>query len=352
MPTRERFRPGASRLALFCLAAGVAFAAAASADDGETVGSVGGTEIGREELMNEASDALEEVDLTRLQCELEADRNGHAALEQALDRIVRRRLLELEAADRGIEPAALEQEIRAAAAPVADEDVDRFYEQNKARIRGSKEEVADQIRDFLLMQNADQAESLVLARLEAKHAVDRLLDPLRSEVAADGHPARGDSSAPVTIVEFSDFECPYCRRVLPTLDQVEERYGDQVRLVFRQFPLSIHANAQKAAEASLCASEQDRFWEMHDLMFDEQQTLTVADLKDKAGRIGLDTEAFAACLDSDRHAERVRDDLKAGVEAGVSGTPAMFVNGRFVSGAVPFETLAELIDDELRRNQG
>ena len=121
----------------------------------------------------------------------------------------------------------------------------------------------------------------------------------------------------------------------------------------RQFPLhSIHPEAQKAAEASLCADDQGKFWEMHDALFANQSALEVADLKSAAAKLELDTGAFDECLDSGKHAERVNADLQAGVAAGVTGTPAMFINGRFMSGAQSYETIAKVVDDELRRAGG
>jgi protein-disulfide isomerase/uncharacterized membrane protein len=164
-----------------------------------------------------------------------------------------------------------------------------------------------------------------------------------------GH-VKGRPDAPVTIVEFSDFQCPYCSRVVPSIDKVLETYGDQVRVVFRQFPLnSIHPMAQKAAEASLCANEQGKFWELHDAMFANQKALGVDQLKTSAAGLGVNADQFNTCLDGGKYAPKVAADLAEGSTAGVSGTPAMFVNGRFLSGAVPFETLAGFIDDELRR---
>lgn len=175
------------------------------------------------------------------------------------------------------------------------------------------------------------------------------LDIVRVPVAATG-PSRGPQTAPVTIVEFADFQCPFCARLQPTLEQLIAKYGDKVRLVFRQFPLQFHTHAQKAAEASLCAWEHGKFWEMHDAMFENQQALYVDSLKAKAAALGLNADAFNSCLDSGKYADQVQRDLDDGAAAGVSGTPAIFINGRFLSGTVPLEQLSQIVDDELRRS--
>jgi len=149
---------------------------------------------------------------------------------------------------------------------------------------------------------------------------------------------------------FTDFQCPYCARVRTTLDQVQERYGDKVRLVVRHFPLAqIHPQAQKAAEASLCANDQGKFWPLYDAMFTNPKALAVDALKAKATELGLDGAAFAGCLDGGKYAAAVQADMKDGMAAGVTGTPAMFVNGRFISGSVPLDQVTAVIDDELRR---
>jgi protein-disulfide isomerase len=173
-------------------------------------------------------------------------------------------------------------------------------------------------------------------------------EPTRVKVATTG-PAKGPANAPVTIVEFSDFQCPYCGRLSPTLKQVEQKYGDKVRLVYRQYPLPFHRFAQKAAEASLCANDQGKFWQMHDAIFADQQALEVAQLKSKATDLGLNTEQFNQCIDLGRHAAAIQADVKDGAAAGVTGTPALFVNGRLILGAVPLEQITSVIDDELKR---
>jgi protein-disulfide isomerase len=156
----------------------------------------------------------------------------------------------------------------------------------------------------------------------------------------------------VTIVEFADFQCPYCRRMAPVLREVLQKYPRDVRLVYRQLPLiDLHPNSLHAAEASLCALEQGKFWEMHDAMFADQDALDVDGLKRTAAQVQLRAQPFADCLASDRTLAVIRADTKAATDLGVNGTPGLFINGRFVSGAVSYEEMAATIEDELRRAQ-
>ncbi len=280
---------------------------------------------------------------------INARRARHEALQRGLEQLASQRLVELEAKARGISGPELEQqEVAAKAGEPTAADVDAFYEQNRERIRQPKEHVEGQIRAFLMQQRLQQARQELLDQLKILHGYASYLEPFRVPVEADGFPALGPAEAPVTIVEFSDFECPFCGRVVPTLEEVRKNYGEKVRLVFRQFPLNnIHPNAQKAAEASLCAHDQQKFWPMHDAMFKEQRSLGVEQLKEKAARLGLEAGAFNECLDSGRHADQVAADLEAGGSLGVTGTPALFINGRFLSGAQPYDEIARLIDEEL-----
>lgn len=278
--------------------------------------------------------------------ERDYEQKVHELLENSLDQAVQDRLLEAEAAARKITKEALLAEIKPA--PVTDADVDSFYEQNKAQIQRPKEQIAAQIKSYLEQQGQQKARQEFFNKLEDKYKVEKKLEPVRIEVAATG-PAKGPANAPVTIVEFSDFQCPFCSRLTPTLKQIEEKYGDKIRVVFRQYPLPFHQNAQKAAEASLCAADQNKFWEMHDAMFANQQALAVEQLKAKAAELGLNADQFNSCLDSSKHAATIQADMKDGSAAGVNGTPAMFINGRFISGAVPLEQITSVIDDELRR---
>lgn len=278
------------------------------------------------------------------------DRQRHEILQANVRNELNDRLVATEAKARGLSAQdLLAIEVDAKVGDITDADIDAFYAQRQSQIRQPKEQVADQIRQYLRQQQQQQRYQAFITSLETKYGAVITLEPWRAEVAANG-PSKGPSNAPVTIVEFSDFECPFCGKVGPTLQQVLDKYGDKVRLVFRQFPLNFHAHAQKAGEASLCAHEQGQFWAMHDLMFGDQKALAVEQLKAKAATIkGLDTAAFAQCLDGGQTAATIRTDLAEGSAAGVSGTPAFFINGRFLSGAMPFEQFAQVIDEELAR---
>lgn len=279
------------------------------------------------------------------------DRQRQQLLEQALDRLVEEKLFEAEAAARGVTKDALvASEITAKAGEVTDAEVQQWYQANQARIGNRPlEQIAPQIKGFLGQQKSQGVREQFVASLRGKHKSRILMDVARVEVAEANSPAKGPAGAPVTIIEFSDFECPFCSRVVPTVDEAVKVYGDQLRVVFRQFPLNIHPRAPKAAEASLCAHEQGKFWQLHDAMFADQKKLEVADLKAKASSLGLDQAKFDQCLDGGKYAAQVAADMADGQKAGVTGTPALFVNGRFINGAVPFADLAKVIDDELSR---
>ncbi|MBD3318893.1 thioredoxin domain-containing protein [Candidatus Woesearchaeota archaeon] len=169
-------------------------------------------------------------------------------------------------------------------------------------------------------------------------------------VDADDDAVKGDENAPVEIIEFSDYECPFCARwYTQTYIQLKENYIDtgKVKLVFRDFPLGFHANAQKAAEAAECAGEQGKYYEMHDLLFENGVSGGVTAFKQYAATLGLDTEAFNSCLDSGQMAAEVAADMAAGQAAGVSGTPSFFINGVKLVGAQPYEAFQQIIDQQL-----
>ncbi|OHB17863.1 MAG: hypothetical protein A2913_01130 [Parcubacteria group bacterium RIFCSPLOWO2_01_FULL_40_65] len=181
------------------------------------------------------------------------------------------------------------------------------------------------------------------------------------EVSADDDPFLGFENAKVVIIEFSDFQCPFCRSFWrDTLSQIKEKYiasGKSVKFVYRDFPLSFHPMAQKYAEAAECAEEQGKYWEMHDKIFEEQEKLgqgtisafDIDDVKKWAGELGLNAPNFNQCLDSGKYAAEVKKDFDDGSKAGVSGTPTFFVNGEVLVGAQPIQTFIQAIDSGLKK---
>jgi protein-disulfide isomerase len=271
----------------------------------------------------------------------------------ALDTLVRDRLFAADAQKKGKTVEQLLSAEMPGGANPSDVEIETWYKDNKARVGGrSLDQLRTQIADLLRKQRQNDAIQKLAQRLKSERKVTVSFEPYRLQFANEGAPTLGPKDAPVTLVEFSDFQCPFCRAAAPTLKQVEEKFGDKVHVVYRQFPLNIHPFAQKAAEASLCANDQGKFWQIHDAMFEDQNKLTVSDLKQTARRLGMDGKKFDACLDSGRYVEQVQNDQKEGQRVGVNGTPAMFINGVVVEGgSVPFSVLEAAIQKELARGK-
>jgi len=160
---------------------------------------------------------------------------------------------------------------------------------------------------------------------------------------------RGDKNAKVTMIEYSDFQCPFCQRHVPTLDKILADYKGKVRLIYRHFPLtSIHPNAQKSAEAAECAGEQGKFWEMHDKLFENQTALQVDNLKQYAKDLGLNTSQFNSCLDDGKYASKVNKQASEAQASGITGTPGTWVGDQLVKGAYPYDTFKQLVDAQLK----
>lgn len=275
--------------------------------------------------------------------------NRRNVLEQMIGDV----LIEQAATKAGLSVADyLEREAGRRTAPVTDGDIAQFYEENKDRAQGrTLDELREPIRAFLQDQRRQQARARLVGELMDESGGARiLLDPPRQAVTVNpDDPVRGPADAPITIIEYSDYQCPFCARVTPTLAELRKTYGDKVRIVFKDFPLPNHPEAPKAAEAAHCAGDQGKYWEMHDRLFANQRALQVPALKQHAASLGLDMEAFSQCLDSGKHAARVEADLREGEALGVNSTPTLFINGRPVMGAQPLAYFKAVIDEELAR---
>ncbi len=281
------------------------------------------------------------------QLALEHRREQHAILDAHVNNFLDSKLLQSEAQSRH---ETLEQLIKEVKNPeVTDADVRAFYEQHQQQIKQPFAAAMIPITQYLMQQSAERGKRTYLAELRAKYAARVTLEPLSEEVAAQG-PSRGPKDASVTVVEFADFQCPYCRQMAPLLRQALEKYPHDLRLVYRQMPLTdIHPDALHAAQASVCAGQQGKFWEMHDALFADAAALDPAGLKRTAQRLQLKAQPFAECLQSDAVTAAIQADAAAGAQLAVNGTPGLFVNGRFFGGAISFEQLTAVIDDELVR---
>lgn len=264
-----------------------------------------------------------------------------------LDQLVNDMLLLEEAKRRQIGP---EEIIRADVSdkvrPPTEEEVARFYNENKARISGDLNSVRNQVANYLQEQNRQTLERELSARLRKNAQIRWLISeptPIVQNISVDNDPSRGAVNAPVTIVEFTDFQCPACAAMHPVLEEVIKSYGNKVRFVVRDFPLSQHEWAQKAAEAANAANAQGKFFEYIAILFKNQKALDLASLKKYASELGLDRAQFDAALDRGVHAAEVEKDVEDGRMYGVSSTPTVFINGMRLRTLSP-EALKEAID--------
>jgi protein-disulfide isomerase len=273
----------------------------------------------------------------------------YEARRAAVDDLVGEKLLAQQSKALGITSAALmDKEIGSKIATVTEADVLEWYKANPGRVQGAPiDQVRAPIRSLLTQERTQTVFQAYVDQLKAKTPVRIMLDPPREKVAVAGSPAKGLASAPIELIEFSDFQCPFCLRAYPTINQVLSTYGDKIRMVYRHYPLPSHPNARPAAEASQCAAEQGQFWPYYEKLFADQTKLSDGDLKQTAAALGMDAARFNACVDSRKYKDRVDIDIRDGNEVGVSGTPAFFINGRMLTGAQPFDAFKRIIDEEL-----
>jgi protein-disulfide isomerase len=309
----------------------------------EPVATVGGTPITRADL-----DALVASQIAKL------DEQAHQIRRAQLDELIAEKLLDAEARARNQSREALEKtEIHDKVAPIGQADIDAFVAANRARLPGDPAALVPQIRQYLTEQRVGARREAYLDELRAKTKVEVMLKPpavFRATIDLTGTPVRGKADAKITVVEFSDFHCPFCKRVQPTLTQLLAKYPDDVKLVYKHMPLDqLHPQARRAAEASWCAQQQGKFWEYHDLLYSGGPDGSEPTLSALAGRAGLDPSAYQQCMGSGKAAAVVQQHVEEGAKFGVSGTPGFFVNGRFLNGAVPLEAFVQIVEEELGR---
>ncbi len=305
----------------------------------DVVATIGGTPVTRDELYRESAAALVEAEVALYQ-----------ARREAIDALVLRKVVEAEAAKRNMTVEQLvEAEVGAKITPVTDAEVDAFYAENKNRIQGELEDVRPQVTAYLQQEKETDAARVYFDKLREEAKVEILLPPHRVTVEAGDSPRWGKPDAPVQIIEFSDFQCPYCSNAAKTIEEVKDKYGDKVSVVYRHFPLPMHKQAHRAAQASQCAHDQDGFWKFHDALFADQKAWADADFAAYAKSSGLDADKLVACVESGQHAATVDTDVEEGKKAGMGGTPGFYVNGVVVTGAQPLAVFTDVIDAELAR---
>jgi len=287
--------------------------------------------------------------------ELSLQRENLYKLEkQKLEEYISAFLLTQEAKKRGVSvETVLDQEVNSKILPVDDDEIDVFYKSNRGRIAVDLDKVREQIRSYLQNQKIEAQKALFFKSLRSKAKVVTYLKPppvFRAQLSLAGEPFKGSEKAPVTIVKFEDFQCPFCIQVQSTFNELVSRYDGKVRLVHKDFPLeSLHPQARQAAEAARCAHEQRKFWEYHDKLYANSPKASADDLKNYAKEVGLNVDSFDRCLVSGKYKAVVQQDLKEGTQLGLSGTPTFFINGREISGNQPLTAFEAMIDEELAR---
>lgn len=307
-------------------------------DSQKRLATVGGQPIYEQDLMSVAGPGL--LDLQKQEYKLKTE-----ALQQA----IRMKLVEVEAKKRGLSSEEhLKQEVDTKVAETSDDEAKGYYLAVRSQTTLPLEQIKPQVKQLLKNAEIQQAREKYADSLRDKTEVAILLQPPVVQITYDRARVQGELEAPITIVEFADFQCPFCSRAQPLLKQVLVKYKGKVKLAYLDFPLApIHAQAEMAAEASRCALAQGKYWEMHDAMYADQSKLDEAALVKTAAGLRLDQNSFESCLKSNKYKELVQKDFRAGSEVGVNATPTFFINGEFLGGAQSAGDFATIIDRQL-----
>jgi protein-disulfide isomerase len=305
-----------------------------SADSRQVIAEVGGQKLTLGDLQQQLGGKL-----------LQARYQYYMNQRKALDQLIDDKLLEIEARNRDLSVDELLKTVvyRGVKDPTEDQ-MQVYYEGTESA--ESYEAMRDQILDHIRELRRDKARANFVKGLRNNARVQVLLEPPLIDVNLKDAYEKGPTTSPVTLVEFADYECPYCQKITPELQKLEKEYAGRLAVVYKDFPLPIHHTSQKAAEAARCAGEQGKFWEYHDVLFYSKQ-LQISDLKADARVLRLDGDRFDKCLDDGAEAASVKKDLEEAHQLGLTGTPSFFVNGHFFSGAADYAVLKEMVEMEL-----
>jgi protein-disulfide isomerase len=274
----------------------------------------------------------------------------YEAERQALDGFIQETVLQMEAKKEGLTVDQLiDKHVKTTIAPDPSEESLRVYYEG-VQTTEPYEAVRGKILDAIRESRIAKAQTAYLQSLRGKYAIVLRLPPPRTTISMANVPIRGASNAPITLLEYADFECPYCQQIAPIISRLEVEYKGKIQFAYKDYPLGIHANAEKAAEAAHCAGAQGKYWEFHDLILSEKHPEPAA-LKGYARDLKLDAAAFDKCLETGGQADVVKTSQTEAKTMGLQGTPTFFVNGRYVSGNASYERLRAVIEEELSAAQ-
>jgi protein-disulfide isomerase len=288
-----------------------------------------------------------------IQLEAEYLTNTYQTAMQSIEQTILEKLLEMEVSKGGFasQEELLKKEVEDKVTAASPAEVEAMYEQFKDRLQGMDLASATPlIQEQLMRQKQGERFQVYLEEVKAKYNVKITLpypDLPRQVVSADDDPFLGTDGAPIEIVQFAEFQCPYCGKVGPTIDRLLEEYPGKLKIVYRDFPLGFHDRAIPAAIAANCAGEQDKYWDMHKVLMNNQTKLQDSDLAGFAKEIGVDMDKWTTCLKDPAQEAEVQKDMADASAVGVTGTPAFFINGLLLSGAVPYDQFKSIIDKEL-----
>jgi protein-disulfide isomerase len=322
------------------LTLGLAYAARAAANDSDAkvLATVGSMKITEGQVDEKARPQL-----------IALKSKAYTVKKQALDEIIDDYLINQAAKKAGLSKEAyLKREVEDKAAAPTEKEMKAFYDQNQARIREPYDKIKAPLQQYMKRQKVSEAHAELMSKLRQEAGVKVMLKAPRLEVTTQYSAGSiGPSTAPVTIIEFSDYQCPYCQRAEASVKEVLKKYGDKVHLVYMDYPLPMHQFALKASQAARCAGDQGKYWQYHDALFADQSKLDQPGLKATAKKLNLDTKKFDECLAGDLHMDQVKKSQQEGGDVGVDGTPTFVINGRLMSGAQPPSEMESVIDEEL-----
>ncbi len=306
------------------------------------VAMIGGEEITEEMLVGDAQ--LELMQIKKQEYDLKMGQ---------LNKLVTEKVLGAEAKKAGLASSEeyINKNVLKGDIKISDADYKKFVKEKNIPESNINDQVKERIYSYMKEQKRDEMIQAQVAKLTKGSPVEVYFKKPKSNIQVEvgQAPYSGSENAKVTIVEFSDFQCPFCGRGAKTVDEVKKKYGNKVRVAFKHFPLPMHKEAGPASEASMCVWElnKDKFWKLHDVLFANQDKLDNENLVKHAKSVGVDEKKFKECYDSKKYAEFVKKDQAYGEKLGVRSTPTFFINGQLLSGALPLEAFSEVIDEEL-----